>query len=98
MVKTWANGENRNTSASQRQDEFSARRLQERRALQSRRLDAAHLTPPTVVDDVSDAESSKVVLQKDFLNIVGSPTGGGIEIEFVRDSDGGLRAYVVVPP
>lgn len=90
MVKTWAN-EDRNTSASQRQDEFSARRLQERRALQSRRLDAAHLTPPTVVDDVSDAESSKVVLQKDFLNVVGS--SAGTEVEVTMDADGGLRFY-----
>jgi hypothetical protein len=37
--------------------------------------------------------TEKHVLQKDFLNIVGSPTGGFVEVEFTRNADGGLRAY-----
>lgn len=52
---------------------------------------------PTAPSSSSSAE--KVMLQKDILNIidVGELELGAIEIQFVRDADGGLRAYVVIP-
>jgi hypothetical protein len=56
-----------------------------------RRRVASTITPPPVVDDVSDASSFKVVLQKDLANIVSS--SAGTEVEVTMDDDGLLRFY-----
>jgi len=42
-------------------------------------------------EETSSAEA--VVLQKDHLNVVGSPTGGYSEVEITRDANGGMRFY-----
>ena len=47
------------------------------------------LSGPTV----QTVTAEKHILQKDVLNIVVSPTGGYSQVEFTRDSDGGMRAY-----
>lgn len=42
---------------------------------------------------VQTVTPTKVVVQRDFLNVVGSPTGGYTEAEVTMDSDGGIRLY-----
>jgi len=41
---------------------------------------------------IESATATKVVLQSDFVNIVGS--SAGTEIEIVRDADGRMRFYL----
>lgn len=51
-------------------------------------------TGPVLTDN-----SEKVVLQKDFLNVVGgvdSQSNGLVEVEVTRDTDGGMRFYADV--
>ncbi len=50
---------------------------------------------PTGVGVVRLTATEKHVLQKDFLNLVESPSEGAVEIEVVMNSDGGLRFYYV---
>ncbi len=54
-----------------------------------RKKQSAVASPP--IDQA--AAAAKVVLQRDFLNVVVSPTGGYTEAEVTRDADGGMRLY-----
>lgn len=54
-----------------------------------RKKQSAVASPP--IDQ--SAAAAKVVLQRDFLNVVVSPTGGYTEAEVTRDADGGMRLY-----
>lgn len=60
-----------------------------RRAIYDHRKRARVITGP-VAETVA---SEKHVLQKDFLHVVSSPTSGYTEVEFTRNTDGGMRAY-----
>ena len=44
----------------------------------------------------TESSSNEVVLlRKDLLNVVGSPSPGAVEVEVVIDSDGGIRFYAL---
>lgn len=45
-----------------------------------------------VVVDTSET-TENVVLQKDFVNVVGSATGGYVEVQITRDADGRMRFW-----
>ena len=71
--------------------------LRAQRAHAQRAAEAAiarKLVQVTVGAPDSTSSAEKVTLQKDFLNIVGSAPVGGVEIQIVRDADGGLRFYL----
>lgn len=42
---------------------------------------------------LSSSSAEQVVLQKDFLNVVETATGGYSEVEVTRDADGGMRLW-----
>ncbi len=71
----------------QSDDEFAA--LAE---LVSREHARRNLRAP-VVPIVQVVSTAKVVLQRDFLNVVGSATGGYTEAEVTMDANGGIRLY-----
>lgn len=79
------------------------RRTQQREVSQlyARRFMRAPLVPQGApgTGPIETAGFEKVVLQKDFLNIVGgvdSQSNGLVEVEVTRDTDGGMRFYADV--
>ena len=46
-------------------------------------------------EPASSSTADVVMLRRDLLNVVGSPSIGAVEVEVVIDSDGGIRLYVV---
>lgn len=63
------------------------------RQAQARRRAAVSAALRDAVPIVVDEVLARVVLQRDFLNVVGSPPGGYAEAAVVRDADGGMRLY-----
>jgi hypothetical protein len=67
-----------------------------RQTFQAARLAAQLRRVPVVPGPIAEAVPvAPVVLHRDLLNVVGSPPGGSTEVQFVRDADLRLRAYVV---
>lgn len=63
------------------------------RQAQARRRVVVAASLREAVPIVADEVVQRVVLQRDFLNVVGSPPGGYAEAAVVRDVDGGMRLY-----
>lgn len=82
---------------------LARRRTQQREVSQfyARRFMRAPLVPQGApgTGPIETAGFEKVVLQKDFLNVVGgvdSQSNGLVEVEVTRDTDGGMRFYADV--
>ncbi len=72
------------------------RRAQFAQILRRKRRQLAPLGAQAAPPIIEAVDKSKVVLQSDFPNVVGSPTTGLTEIEVTRDADGKMRFYGVL--
>lgn len=64
------------------------------RQAQARRRAAVYAALRDAVPVVVDEVLARVVLQRDFLNVVLSAPSGGIEVQVVRTSLGAMRLYI----
>jgi hypothetical protein len=63
------------------------------RVAMQRRLRLAPIGAAAAGPTIEATTTEEHVLQDDFLNVVGSATGGYTEVEVTRDADAGMRFY-----